>query len=179
MFCPMWLRSSSSAARGDQDRQAALELADKLNRLPLPLEQVGAYTRATGDTLAVTWHCFDSVSWKTLVRGGPPVRQYGRGHLVAGVWAAVSARARGVRVVAAAGVLCARGDLVPLENTIGQVTCGSCGLQAACVYSLIRPLRTGFRRIRSISRSVMAVRGASRPASGTRWAMPWCGRAEL
>ena len=22
--------------------------------------------------------------------------------------------------------------LVPLENTIGQVTCGSCGLQAAC-----------------------------------------------
>ena len=25
----------------------------------------------------------------------------------------------------------------------------------------------------------MAARGASRPASGTRWAMPWCGRAEL
>ena len=37
------------------------------------------------------------------------------------------------------------------RNTIRPVTCGSCGRQAACMYSLIRPLRTGFRRIRSIS----------------------------
>jgi CheY-like chemotaxis protein len=65
------------------------------------------------------------------------------------------------------------------KTRLGQVTCGSCGRQAACVYSLIRPLRMGFRRIRSMPRSVMAARGASRPASGTRWAMPWCGRAEL
>jgi DNA-binding transcriptional MerR regulator len=68
---------------------------------------------------------------------------------------------------------------VPLENTIRPVTCGSCGRQAACMYSLIRPLRTGFRRIRSISGSIMADGGAAHPASGTRWAMPWCGRAAL
>ena len=65
------------------------------------------------------------------------------------------------------------------RNTIRPVTCGSCGRQAACMYSLIRPLRTGFRRIRSISGSIMADGGAAHPASGTRWAMPWCGRAAL
>ena len=36
---------------------------------------------------------------------------------------------------------------VPLENRI-QLVIGKCsGPQAACVYSLIRPLRIGFRRI--------------------------------
>src|SRR5258708_13370374 len=50
---------------------------------------------------------------------------------------------------------------------------------AAWAYSLIRPFRTGFRWIRSVSGSVAVGRGASRPASGTRWAVPWCGRAEL
>ena len=38
-------------------------------------------------------------------------------------------------------------DVVPLENRI-QLVIGKCsGPQAACVYSLIRPLRIGFRRI--------------------------------
>jgi len=66
-------------------------------------------------------------------------------------------------------------ELVPLENRIRLVTCGSSGYQAARAYSLIRPPRTGFRRIRSQSRSV-TVRCSP---SGTRWAMPWCGRAVL
>ena len=43
---------------------------------------------------------------------------------------------------------------VPLENTIRQVTCRSSGRQAAYTYSLIRPLRTGFRRICRVSTSV-------------------------
>ena len=34
------------------------------------------------------------------------------------------------------------------------MTCGSSGRQAACAYSLIRPPRTGFRRIRPASMSV-------------------------
>jgi transposase InsO family protein len=42
---------------------------------------------------------------------------------------------------------------VPLENRIRLVTCESSGCQAARVYSLIRPLRTGLRWIRSRSRS--------------------------
>jgi tetratricopeptide (TPR) repeat protein len=37
---------------GDPDRQAARELANELGGLPLALEQVGAYTHATGNTLA-------------------------------------------------------------------------------------------------------------------------------
>ncbi len=41
------------------------------------------------------------------------------------------------------------GDPVPLENRIRVVTCGSSGYQAARAYWLIRPPRTGFRRIRS------------------------------
>ena len=40
---------------------------------------------------------------------------------------------------------------VPLENRIRQVTCRSSGRQAARTYSLIRPLRTGFRRICRVS----------------------------
>jgi transposase len=51
--------------------------------------------------------------------------------------------------------------------------------QAACVYSLISPPRTGFRRICCVSMPVTAARGASGWPSGTRWAMPWCGRAVL
>jgi hypothetical protein len=73
----------------------------------------------------------------------------------------------------------ARRVLVPLENRIRLVTCGSSGCQAARAYSLIRPSRTGFRRIRSPSRSVTVTLGASSSPSGTRWAMPWCGLAVL
>ncbi len=64
---------------------------------------------------------------------------------------------------------------VPLENRIRLVTCRS----SAWVYSLIRPPRIGFRQIRSLSMSVMVARGASGSSSGTRWDMPWCGRAVL
>jgi hypothetical protein len=39
------------------------------------------------------------------------------------------------------------------------VTCGCSVNHAACVYSLMRPLRTGFRQIFSVSRSVTAAPG--------------------
>jgi hypothetical protein len=71
------------------------------------------------------------------------------------------------------------GEPVPLENRIRLVTCESSECQAAREYSLIRPPRTGFRWIRSRSRSATAKRPPSRSPSGTRWAMPWCGRAVL
>jgi hypothetical protein len=64
------------------------------------------------------------------------------------------------------------GDLVPLENRIWLVI-GSCSApQAACVYSLIRPPRTGFRRICCVSMLGTPARRASR-SSGTCCAMPW------
>lgn len=65
-------------------------------------------------------------------------------------------------------------DLVPLENRIRVVTCGSSGYRAARAYSLIRPPRTGFRRIRPRSRSATVRWPLSCLRSGTRWAMPWC-----
>ena len=71
------------------------------------------------------------------------------------------------------------GEPVPLENRIQLVTCRSSARQAACVYSLIRPPRTGFRRICRLSTSVTVARGASGSSSGTRWAMPWCGAARI
>jgi hypothetical protein len=48
------------------------------------------------------------------------------------------------------------------------VTCRSSVRQAACVYSLIRPLRIGFRRICCVPTSVTAARGATRSSSGAR-----------
>jgi hypothetical protein len=53
------------------------------------------------------------------------------------------------------------------EIRFGPVTCGFSVGQAACVYSLIRPPRTGLRWIRAVSRSVTVARGMSRSASGT------------
>jgi len=41
---------------------------------------------------------------------------------------------------------------VPAENRVGLLTCVSSFRQAAWVYSLIRPLRMGFRRIRRAAR---------------------------
>ena len=49
----------------------------------------------------------------------------------------------------------------------GQVTCGFSVGQAACVYSLSKPPRTGLRWIRAVSRSVTVAREVSRSASGT------------
>jgi hypothetical protein len=45
------------------------------------------------------------------------------------------------------------------EMRFGPVTCGFSVGQAVCVYSLIRPLRTGLRWIRAVSRSVTVARG--------------------
>jgi hypothetical protein len=56
-----------------------------------------------------------------------------------------------------------------------QVVCD----QAARLYSLIRPPRTGFRWICWVPTSVMVARGAPGSSSGMCWAMPWCGRAVL
>ena len=66
-----------------------------------------------------------------------------------------------------------------LENRIQLVTCRSSVRQAACVYSLIRPPRTGFRRICRLSTPVTVTRGASGSSSGTRWAIPWCSAARI
>jgi hypothetical protein len=52
---------------------------------------------------------------------------------------------------------------VPLENRIRPVTCRSSGRQAACVYSVIRPPRTGFRRICCLSTLITVMRAASEP----------------
>jgi hypothetical protein len=69
--------------------------------------------------------------------------------------------------------------IAPVENRIRAVTCDSSGCQAARAYSLIRPPRTGFRTIRAQSRSATVRRPTACSPSGTRWAMPWCGRAVL
>jgi hypothetical protein len=66
----------------------------------------------------------------------------------------------------------------PLENMIRLVTCRSfCSSGGMRVYSVIRPPRTGFRRICCVSTSVTVAWGASRSSSGTRWTMLWCGPA--
>ena len=72
-----------------------------------------------------------------------------------------------------------RGYLVPLENTMRPGDLRVLGDQAAWVYSLIRPLRTGLRRICCLSTSVTIAQGASRSSAGTRCAMPWWGLAVL
>jgi putative transposase len=68
---------------------------------------------------------------------------------------------------------------VPHGNRIWLVACRNSVPHAAYVYSLIRPLRTGLRRICKVSRSVPMRWGSSGLPSGVRWAMPWCGRAVL
>ena len=78
---------------------------------------------------------------------------------------------------AAAAVL--GGKPVALENRIRQLPCRSSERQAARTYSLIRPLRTGFRRICRMSTLVTLAGSVSRSSAGVRWAMPWCGRAML
>jgi hypothetical protein len=70
-------------------------------------------------------------------------------------------------------------DLVPLEN---RILCGELrllGVQAARAYSLIRPFRTGFRRIWRAWKCPAVMQGGWCSASGTRWPIPWCGRAVL
>ncbi len=63
--------------------------------------------------------------------------------------------------------------LIRAENRTRLVT-GRCPvLHAACVYSLIRPFRAGFRRICCVSMSVRVARGPSRSSSGTCCVMPW------
>ena len=54
---------------GDRDRQAASELAEELGRLPLALEQAGAYIQATGDTLAGYLASFRQRRPEMLARG--------------------------------------------------------------------------------------------------------------
>jgi len=54
---------------GDQDRQAAWELAEELGGLPLALEQAAAYIQATGDALAGYLASFRQRRSEMLVRG--------------------------------------------------------------------------------------------------------------
>jgi hypothetical protein len=73
----------------------------------------------------------------------------------------------------------AQSDPVPLEN---RILCGEprlLGVHAARKYSLVRPLRTGFRRIWRAWKFPAVMQGGWCSASGTRWPIPWCGRAVL
>ena len=65
-----------------------------------------------------------------------------------------------------------RADRVPPENRILSRELGLLGVQAARMYSLIRPLRTGFRRIWRAWKSPAVMQGGWCSASGTRWPMP-------
>jgi hypothetical protein len=56
---------------GDQDRQAALELAELLGGLPLALEQAAAYVQASGDSLVGYLASFRQRRPEMLVRGEP------------------------------------------------------------------------------------------------------------
>jgi hypothetical protein len=73
----------------------------------------------------------------------------------------------------------AREDLVPLENRILGRELRLLGCQAARMYSLIRPFRTGFRRIWRAWKCPAVMQGGWCSASGTCWPIPWCGRAVL
>lgn len=56
---------------GDQDRQAALDLAGELGGLPLALEQAGAYIQATVGSLARYLGSFRQRRDDLLARGEP------------------------------------------------------------------------------------------------------------
>jgi hypothetical protein len=56
---------------GDRDKQAASELAVELGRLPLALEQAGAYIRASGGSLAAYLASFRKRRPEMLARGEP------------------------------------------------------------------------------------------------------------
>jgi Domain of unknown function (DUF4062)/Tetratricopeptide repeat len=56
---------------GDQDQQAAVELAGELGGLPLALEQAGAYIQASGDSLAGYLGSFRQRRADLLARGEP------------------------------------------------------------------------------------------------------------
>ena len=68
---------------GDQDRQAARDLADELGGLPLALEQAVAYIHATGSTLARYLALFQQRRAELLARGEPT----GYTKTVASTWA--------------------------------------------------------------------------------------------
>ena len=68
---------------GDQDRQAARDLADELDGLPLTLEQAAAYIHATGGTLARYLTLFQQRRAELLAQGEP----IGYTKTVASAWA--------------------------------------------------------------------------------------------
>ena len=68
-----------------------------------------------------------------------------------------------------------RADRVLPENRILSRELGLLGVQAARMYSLIRPLRTGFRRIWRAWKFPAVRQGGWCSASGTRWPTPDAG----
>jgi hypothetical protein len=75
---------------GDPDRQAAVDLADMLDGLPLALEQAAAYTQAIGGTLSGYLALFRQRRVELLARGEPS----GYSKTVASTWALVFDRLR-------------------------------------------------------------------------------------
>jgi hypothetical protein len=159
---------------------AARGLASEVDGLPLALEQAAAYILAAGDTLAGYVGLFQQRRADMLSRGEPA----GYRGTVATTWALAFARLE-QSAPGAAGLLrllafCAP-EAILSRSKIGfvRLTWALSRRQAARMYSLMRPLRIGFRRIRCVSRSVTVMRGTSCRRPGMRWAMPWCGRAVL
>jgi len=81
---------------GDPDRQAAVDLADMLDGLPLALEQAAAYTQAIGGTLSGYLALFRQRRVELLARGEPT----GYSKTVASTWALVFDRLRQTAPVA-------------------------------------------------------------------------------
>ena len=99
---------------GDADWQAALELADELDGLPLALEQAAAYIQATGNSLAGYLDSFRLRLPEMLARGEPT----GYGSTVAATWSLAFGRLE-QSAPSAAGLLrllaCCAPEAVPLR----------------------------------------------------------------
>jgi hypothetical protein len=67
------------------------------------------------------------------------------------------------------------GNPVPLENRICVVTCGSSGYQAARIF-VDQAAQDGFTEDPSAVEVGNSEVATVDLPSGTRWALPWCGR---
>ena len=99
---------------GDEDRQAALDLAGELGGLPLALEQAAAYIQASDDSMASYLALFRQRRPEMLARGEP----IGYDSTVAATWSLAFSQL-GQSAPAAAGLLrllaCCAPDAIPVH----------------------------------------------------------------
>ena len=171
---------------GDQDRQAARDLAGMLGGLPLALEQAAAYTQAVGGTLAGYLVLFRQRRAEMLARGEPT----GYDKTVASTWALAFDRLQDT-APGAVGLLrllafCAPeaiplrlllqsrpglveqlgGEVVPvLAPLLEDPLAAGDAVAALCRYSLIVPAAEGSV---SVHRLVQAVTADQMPAELTK-----------